>query len=379
MFAMPLRSRPALVLVLLVASFAVYALFSGGEPSRDANAPIRVTLAPAVRKDIPFRVELVGTVVAYESVAIKSRVDSQVTEVHFKDGDIVAEGQVLFTLDDRAIKAQIAQLSAALNKEKAELANAELQYTRAQNLRKTQVVAQAQVDEAKAAFEAQQALVGVAQANLENAQVSLTYTQVMAPIGGRTGTIGVTRGNNVKANDTQAMVTINRISPIRVQTAIPQRYYEQVRAALNVGEVTVVARNKEAADSVSGTLEYLENTIDVSSGTFAARALFPNADEKLWPGMFVNVSIDLGEEKNALTIPAVAVQGDEGKRFVFAVSDDGKKAMRKPIEVGISTSETVVVHSGLTDGDRVLIDGILRVTDGSNVTYDETPASPPSS
>src|SRR5207253_2158436 len=156
------------------------------------------------------------------------------------------EGQVMFDLDDRAIKAQIEQLEAALQKEKAQLINTDLQYQRTLKLIKTHVVAQAQVDDAKAAYEGQLAQVNAAKANLDNARVQLTYATIKAPISGRTGTINVTRGNNVKANDTQALVTINQITPIRVQFAIPQRYYGKVKSALALGNVMVNAQNKES-------------------------------------------------------------------------------------------------------------------------------------
>ncbi len=355
-----------IVIVLLVAAGAWWFFGGSKDKTPPSNAP-NVTVAPVTLQDIPITVDLVGNVIAYETVAIKSRLDSQIVEVNFKDGDFVTEGQTLFTLDDRAIVAQIDQFKASVEKEKANLANMELQYNRATQLRKTQVVAQATVDQAKAAYDAQVAQVGAAQANLDNAQVQLTYTKITAPISGRTGTINVTRGNNVKANDTLSLVTINQISPIRVQTAIAQRYYDQVKNALAMGDVKVIAQNKESATPVEGKLEYLDNAIDTTSGTFAARAVFANQDEKLWPGMFVNVTMDLGIQKNALTVPAVAVQGDEGKHFVFAVDEAGAKAKRVPVEVGINNGSIAVITSGLTDKDRVITDGILRVTDGSDI------------
>ena len=329
-------------------------------------APTRVATAVVLRQDVPLLVPLVGTVVPYETVSIKSRLDSQITEVHFHDGDFVHEGQVMFELDDRAIKAQIEQFQAAVQKEKAQLVNTNLQYQRVLKLIKTNVVSQSQVDDAKAAYEAQAAQVNAAQANLDNARVQLTYTTIAAPISGRTGTINVTRGNNVKANDLP-LVTINQIMPIRVQSAIAQRYYDQVKAALARGDVVVKARNKESNTEVTGKLEYVDNTIDVSNGTFAARSVFGNEDEKLWPGMFVNVSLDLGVEKNVLTIPVVALQGDEGSRFVFVADSETKKAVKKPVEIARNNGELVIVTKGLNESEQVIVDGILRVNDGTPV------------
>lgn len=369
----PPRSKKLLIIIALIIAATLFWWWrGGGEDAKKAANIVNVTLAPVVRQDIPNRVPLVGTVVAYESVGVKARIDSQVMDVKFKDGDFVQEGQVLFELDARTINAQIGQLNAALTQQRAQLVNAQLQYNRAQQLRKTQVVAQAQVDEARAAFEAQQALVSAAEANLENAKVLLSYTLVTAPISGRTGTINVTRGNNVKANDATPMVVINQISPIRVQTAIAQRYYDAVRNALNAGEVSVTAQNKDASETTTGRLEYVENAIDVSTGTFAARAVFANEDEKLWPGMFVNVTLDLGVQKDALTIPAVAVQGDEGKHYVFAADMDNKKALRKPVDIGMNNGDIATVTSGLSEGEQVIVDGILRVTDGASIAVADT-------
>lgn len=361
---------------LAVLAALVWAWLGGSADRSQAPAAVNVTAAPVVRQDIPVTVPLVGNVVAYESVAVRSRLDSQITEVHFRDGGFVREGDVLFELDDRAVAAQISQFSAALEKEKANLVNAELQYNRARQLRKTQVVAQAQVDQARAMYEAQLAQVGAAQANLDNAQVQRSYARITAPISGRTGTINVTRGNTVRAGDAQALVTINRISPIRVQMAIPQRYYDAVKEALSAGGVRVTARNRDAAAPVQGMLEYLDNAIDISSGTFAARAAFANEDEKLWPGMFVNITLDLGILKNSLTIPSVAVQGDEGARFVYVLDERAVKAERRDVETGMNNGKIAVVTRGLAENDRVIVDGILRVTDGAPVAVTTPPPLP---
>ena len=370
-----MNNKKVIVFLVLAAAAGAWWWFAGSKDKTPPSTAINVTVAPVTRQDIPLTIDLVGNVIAYESVAIKSRLDSQIMEVNFKDGDFVTEGQVLFTLDDRAIVAQIDQFKATLEKEKANLANAELQYNRSIQLRKTQVVAQATVDQSKAAYDAQVAQVSAAEANLDNATVQLTYTKITAPIPGRTGTINVTRGNNIKANDTTPLVTINQISPIRLQTAIAQRYYDQVKDALAAGDVKVTAQNKESTTPVEGKLEYLDNAIDVNTGTFAARAVFANADEKLWPGMFVNITMDLGIQKNVLTIPAVAIQGDEGKRFVFATDDTGQKAKRVSVDIGINNGTIAVINSGLADTDKVITDGILRVTDGSDIKIIDPTAS----
>jgi RND family efflux transporter MFP subunit len=356
-------------LVALVAAWWLWSNYYGADgDSGKGPPPTEVSAAAATRRDVPIQIPLVGTVVARESVVVKSRIDSQIIGVFFKDGDFVKEGQILFELDNRELKAQIKQLEAALVKEEAQLVNANRQYERAQKLVKTNVVSQAQVDTARATYEGQLAQVGAAKANLDNMNVQLSYTSITAPISGRTGTINVTRGNNVKANDTQPLVTINQISPIRVQFAIPQRYYSQVKNAMTKNNrLSLRAKHAESTNLVEGSLEYIDNNIDTSSGTFAARASFENKDETLWPGMFVSITLDLGVNENALTVPAVAIQGDENSRFVFKVDTTSQKALRTPVEILLNNNEVAVITNGLSEGDMVITDGMLRVTDGGSV------------
>jgi len=352
-----------LIAIVVLAAIALVGehFLSGAGKDKITVSATQVSAATAVRRDVPLNVSLAGNVVAYETVAIKSRIDSQIVDVPFKDGDTVEQGQVLFVLDDRSLKAQIRQLEASVQKEQATLENVRLQYERARQLITTKAVSQSHVDDTKAAFIGQQALVNATQASLENTRVLLSYCTITAPISGRAGTINVTRGNNVRAGDTEALVTINRVSPIRAQFSIPERYYEQVKLAMS-SAVSVAAEREGSGQIAGGTLEYIDNTIDASTGSFAARAVFANEQEALWPGMFVKLTLELGHDRAALTIPAVAVQGDTGKHFVFRL--EGGKAIKTPVEVVRNTGELAVIAAGLQDGQQVAIDGILRLADG---------------
>lgn len=338
-----------------------------GDSKKDAMPPIKVSAVAATRNDVPVSVSLSGNVIAYETVAIKSRIDSQIVEVKFHDGDAVAKGQVLFALDDRSLKAQISQLEANLQKEKAQLENTRLQYARAKNLIAGKFIAQAQLDDARSAYNAQLALVNSARASLDNTVIMLSYLTIESPINGRAGTINVTQGNNVKANDTQPLVTINQVSPIRVQFAIPERYYERVKASMEQSVPVTVSR-QDAAETSQGKLEYIDNTIDPTTGSFIARAIFSNEKEILWPGMFVNVALSLGEEKGKVTIPLVAVQGDDNNHFVFRDVDN--KAVKTPVDISTS-GDTAIVNKGLSEGEKVLIDGLLRISDGAAIEITE--------
>lgn len=336
---------------------------------KDKVPTVKVTLAPVVRQSVPLSVQLPANVIAYETVAVKSRIDSQIIDVKFHDGDAVQAGQALFVLDDRSLKAQIKQLQASVQKEKAQLENARLQYERAKVLVENKAISKAQYDAAKATYESQLAMVGETQASLDNTAVLLSYSTITAPITGRAGTINVTKGNNVKANDTQALVTINQVSPIRIQFAIPERYYAQVKTAM-ASAVPVRAAGTQGAEQAEGTLEYIDNTIDPTTGAFTARAKFANEKETLWPGMFVNATLELGSDENVLTVPAVAVQGDTGNNFVFKAVDN--KAVKTPVEIARSKGDVTIIAKGLAEGDNVLVDGLMRVTDGA--TIDSAPA-----
>lgn len=338
-----------------------------GDGKKDNVPAVKISVAEAAKKDVPVSVVLSGNVIAYETVAIKSRIDSQVMEVKFHDGDAVTKGQVLFLLDERSLKAQISQLEANLQKEKAQLENTRLQYARAKSLIAGKFIAQAQLDDAKSAYNAQLALVNSAKANLDNTIIMLSYSTIESPINGRAGTINVTQGNNVKANDAQPMVTINQVSPIRVQFAIPERYYEKVKTSMEQAVPVMVSR-QDSAETAQGNLEYIDNTIDPTTGSFIARAVFTNEKESLWPGMFVTVTLNLGEEKGKITIPLVAVQGDENNHFVFR--DVENKAVKTPVDISIA-GETAIVNKGLSEGEKVITDGLLRISDGAAIEIAE--------
>jgi membrane fusion protein, multidrug efflux system len=370
--------------VLKSKAFWVAALLAGGAfwwwqsgSSGDANKkpPVIVRVAPAEQKDVPLALKNVGTVVTSDSVAVKSRLDSQVMEVKFKDGDYVQQGDVLFLLDDRTLKAQLGEMQANLERDKAQLANLQAQYERSKQLALKEFTSKADLDNARAAYEAQHGTMGASEAAMQNIKVQLEYTRITAPISGRTGTINITVGNTVKANDTQALVVINQVKPILVQVSLPQRYLDAVRSAMVNGSVTVIATREGGAEASSGTLEYIDNTVDQSTGTFAARAIFPNDDEALWPGMFVNLTLTLGEEKNVTTVPEVAIQHGQSGDFVFVIAED--KAEKRAIKVARLQDSVAVIESGLKPGEQVAVDGLMSLTDTSAVTVkSDTPVKP---
>lgn len=334
-------------------------------PSAMAVPAVPVTVATAVAQNMPLQIQAVGTVIPFQTVAIKSRIESQVLAVNFQDGDEVKKGDLLFVLDDRTIRAQLEKAKAELVRDKANLEDLKLQYQRNQSLTEGRAISKQVVESSKYAVEAQAALVTADQAAVDNLSVQLGYTQIVAPIDGRTGTITSTVGNNVKINDVP-LVTINQIQPILVQSSLPQSNFDAVRLAMRAGAVPVSAQLNNRSENTAGTLEYIDNTIDKGTGTFVARALFANTDESLWPGMLVSVTLTIGQEENVTVIPEVAVQNSYSGDFVFVIVDG--KAQKRLVRVKRNFNGAAVISEGIKAGELVATDGMLSLSDGSTVS-----------
>jgi RND family efflux transporter MFP subunit len=367
------KSNRRFVWFLVIAAIAggAWAIFGRHHTGNTGGAPsVVVRVAPVVHQTVPLSVQSVGTVVAYETVAVRSRLDSQIVAVNFHDGDEVKQGDVLFKLDDEALVAQAQQLRANIARDKANLENARRQYDRTQSLTAKGFATKANLDDARANLDAASANVGASQAALDNVNVQIGYTRITAPISGRTGTINVTLGNTVKANDTTFLVTINQVKPIRVQMALPQNMLDALRAAMQAGTVTVDAYKQDDNGSgkpiAQGKLDYIDNNVDQSTGTFACRAGFDNADEQLWPGMFVTISMTLGEDKAALTVPEVAVQHGQAGDYVYVIAEG--KAHRREVKIARLQNNLAVIGSGLKEGESVATDGLIGLKEGIDVT-----------
>ncbi len=330
---------------------------------------VPVTVAPVVARDVPLEIQSLGTVIPFQSVAIKSRIESQIVAVNFKDGDEVKKGDLLFVLDDRAIKAQLEKVKAELVRDQAQLEDLKLQYERNKSLTEGRAISKQVVESSKFAVQAQAALVTADLAAVDNLSVQLGYTQIVAPIDGRTGTITSTVGNNVKVNDVP-LVTINQIQPILVQSSLPQNSFDDVRRAMNAGAVVVAAKIGSSPAVVEGTLAYIDNTIDKGTGTFVARSLFSNADQSLWPGMLVSVMLTVGSEENAIVIPEVAVQNSYSGDFVFVIAQD--KAQKRAIKVQRNFQGMAIISDGIKVGETVATDGMLSLSDGAAVSVRAT-------
>ena len=369
---METRARRIVSVVFTISLVAGgYYLWSGdaGKQSRE-KPPVTVNVAPATLQNVPLELREIGTVIPYETVSVRSRIDSQVMEVRFKDGDRVEKGQLLFVLDNRNIAAQYQQAEAAIARDKAQLEYLRQQYERAKQLAAKGFESEAKLDIDRAAYKAQEATVNASLAALKSIAVLQDYTKIHSPITGRTGTIRITTGNNVKANDTEPLVTINQLQPVRVQTALSQNYLDAVRNAMASGSLSVEAMKSDREPVISGKLEYIDNTVDATNGTFTARAIFSNENEALWPGVFVTLIIRLGEERDVITIPEVAVQRGQTGDYVYVINN--AEATRRDVTISRMSKGIAVVKEGLKPGEAVATDGMLSLKNGVKVSVKNT-------
>jgi RND family efflux transporter MFP subunit len=329
----------------------------------------------AERGDVPFVVRAPALVLASETVAVHSRIDSQVMAVHFRDGDRVQAGQLLFTLDDRALRADLKHQEAMLATNEAELQNARRQFERARKLAAGGFESTSGLDQARADFESADARSAATRAEIERLRILLGYTEITAPIDGRAGAITATVGNTVKSNDgDQPLVILNRISPIFVQMGLPQQTLAPLRAQMAGGRVETRVLRDGVELPERGRIVFIDNSISRTTGNFESRAEFANADEALWPGMIVEMVVQLGEDRGVVAVPEVAVQHSTSGDFVFAVEQG--TARRRPVVIRRYGEGLAVLESGLVGGEEVAVDGMLSLSEGAPVQV-TSPAGEP--
>ncbi len=347
----------------------------GPNAQAQAAPTVPVDTATAMRQDVPITLTGLGTVQALNTVTVTARVDGQIQKIAFTEGQDVKEGDLLAQIDPRPFQAALDQAIAKKAQDQATLQNAKLDLKRFQDLAVKDFATHQQVDTQTALVAQTVAAIAGDQAAIDNARTQLDYTTIQAPISGRTGFRLVDQGNNVHASDTAGIVMITEIHPINVIFTLPEDQLQEVQHALSSGPVQATAIGDDNKTVLGkGRLVLADNMIDQTTGTARFKAEFPNADEALWPGAFVNVQVLLQTRHNALTIPSVAVQrGPEGL-FTYVVKPDATVEAR-PIEVRVNTGGTAVVENGLAPGEEVVTGGQYRLEPGTAVKPTRTQTS----
>jgi multidrug efflux system membrane fusion protein len=345
----------------------------GGGKARAPAAP--VTAATVVEAEMPVILSAPGTVEPLATVAVRPRVDGQIVEVAFREGDLVTEGSVLFRLDDRLVKAQIAQAEANIAKDEASLRDAQATLTRRQALIDKQVVTEASLDQARFAVEGLRAGIAAGRAQLDSQKTQLDYLTIRAPITGRTGSLSAKLGAQVRAQDAAALVTINQTRPILVAFALPQRELLAVRRALEAKATARVAVPGRQRTVVPATIASIDNQVDKQTGAITVKVLAENAEEVLWPGQAVEVALTVEVKPRMLSAPAGAVLPAQQGMIAWVIGPDNKVAPRV-VTVERIVGQTVFMSDGVAVGERVVTDGQVRLAPGTAVTIEEPGRTP---
>jgi multidrug efflux system membrane fusion protein len=336
-------------------------------PAARPRPPVTVVAGHAARKDLPWRVEAIGSAQAIASVALRAHFDATVDKVLVADGAAVNAGDTLIELDARQAQAQLEGAKAQLAKDQAQLELAARDVTRYADLVARGADPQLNLDNAKTAQASAQAAILADQAAIDNFAVQLGWYSVTAPISGRIGVVGIKQGNVVKASDNSAagvLATINQISPIYVTFSLQQSLLPVLREAMAKG-ASVEATPQGAKQHVVGKLALIDNAVDATTGTILAHAIFANPDEILWPGQLCNLIVTLRTEPDTVVVPREAVQIGQSGNFVFTIIDGA--AHVQPVEVGRTQDGETVVVSGLDGDETLVVDGALLLTDGAKV------------
>ena len=372
----PARARRYAVLSVLFLIIAIGVTW-GMLHRASAENPAATKAPPAVpitstlvrTQDVPVYRIGVGTVVAAQSVTVKPRVDGQLDRVAFTEGQDVKAGQLLAQIDPRTLQAQLQQAKAQREKDEAQLVNARADLKRYLQLIGDDAATQQQVDTAKALVAQLEAAIATDAAQINFAQVQLTYTTITAPISGRVGARLVDPGNIVHATDTTGLLVINQIDPIAIVFTLPEDVVTQINAVQRASRepLSVVAFPRTGDKPIgTGKLILLNNQIDTSTGTVQLKASFANPGHELWPGQYVNVRLMLGEHKQALTVPAAVVQRGQDGTYAYVVNDD-KTVRNQPLVVAQLQDGIAVIDKGLNAGERVVLDGQYKLKPGISV------------
>jgi len=384
MLTRTLRAAAVVALSLLVSSCTSPSGASNGGPGsgrgaggRAAAAPVPVVTAKAEEKAVPVTIPAVGTVESISNVEIRSQVTGQLRAVHFEEGSDVRKGQPLFSLDPRPFQAALQQAEAVLARDTATLQNLQAEQARLEALLQRGLIAREQFEAKQASAAALAATVEADKAVIETARLNLQYTEIVSPIDGRTGSLGTHEGDLVRANDATPLVAINQLAPVYVAFSVPGRFLGDIRRYQAQKPLSVTATVPAGAQGGGtgpaadpgverGEVTFIDNTVDASTGTIRLKATFANGGRQLWPGAFVQVTLNLTTQPRAVVVPATAVQASQDGQYVFIVKPDRTVEMRT-VKVDRQQGDQMVIAGGVSPGDEVVTDGQLRLTPGARV------------
>ena len=340
------------------------------EPAAAAKGPIAipVTVVKALRQTVAFRLQAIGNVEAFSTVSVKARVDGQIVEVGFREGQEVRKDSVLFRIDPRPYEATLRQAEAVNARDVAAREQARAQERRYKDLLEKNFISNDAYAQYRTNAETAAAVADASQAAVDNARLNLEYCTIRSPIDGYTGRIQIQIGNLVKANDAPPLVVLNQVHPIYVTFAVPEQTLPAIRGYLAKGPLTVDASSSASGKLLaSGALVFIDNAVDASTGTIKLRARFANRDNALWPGQFVNTSLKLYDQKDAIVVPAAAIQTGPDGQYVFVIRPDMTAEIRK-VAIDRTDGDNAIIASGLQADEMVVTRGQLRLGPGAKVS-----------
>ncbi len=358
--------RGMTIFTISLAFAFITACGTNGKAKQAPQQVVPVKAGEVTQQNVPVQLKAIGNVEAYNTVSVKALVGGEIIDVHFREGQDVHQGDLLFQIDPRPYEAALKQAEAALARDIAQSKNAEEQAKRYEILVQKEYVSKDQYDQLRANADALAAAVQADRANVESARLQLAYCTIKSPIDGRVGSVLINKGNVVKANDV-AMVTINKITPIYVTIPVPEQNLSEIKKYMAHGALKVEAIIPgDEKHPAQGVLTFINNAVDTTTGTIQLKATFENKDKRLWPGQFVNVVLTLSTQRNAVVMPAAALQAGQQGQYVFVIKPDSTVESRS-IVIARSFDDLAVVAQGLTPGEKVVTDGQLLLIPGTRV------------